>query len=186
MVPRRDASSTAAAILDSFHIQALLPCRTRQFVFMVRLRILNTTLLLLWCLLWCPPVRAGLEECLSKAGEVAMPGSDSFNRLRLVNNAWFNSETAFPWQPSAIVLPANASGVQLAVKCAKEHGLRVTPRCGGHGQAGGQCGSPGRCTALPTTRRPPHTPEAVQVTSAPHHLFIHYCRTGGAAWRGFY
>lgn len=82
-----------------------------------------------------PSAGAGLAECLARgAGEVAERGSDAWNKAVQLQNSWFDDESSKG--PAAVVLPSSAQEVAQAIKCAKEHGVGVTARCGSHGNAG--------------------------------------------------
>lgn len=76
---------------------------------------------------------ASLLGCLARgAGEVAEPGSTAWLKAVHLENSWFDEREP----PAAVVLPSSAQEVAEAVKCAREHGVRVTARCGSHGNGG--------------------------------------------------
>eukprot|EP00197_Chlamydomonas_leiostraca_P008339 CAMPEP_0202875900 /NCGR_PEP_ID=MMETSP1391-20130828/28114_1 /ASSEMBLY_ACC=CAM_ASM_000867 /TAXON_ID=1034604 /ORGANISM="Chlamydomonas leiostraca, Strain SAG 11-49" /LENGTH=540 /DNA_ID=CAMNT_0049557653 /DNA_START=70 /DNA_END=1692 /DNA_ORIENTATION=- len=73
----------------------------------------------------------GAVKCIRDAGISIVTGSDDdYDAARKV----FSKETE-AW-PTAIVEPASTAQVAAAVKCANTWGVRVIPRCGGHGNEG--------------------------------------------------
>jgi FAD/FMN-containing dehydrogenase len=64
------------------------------------------------------------------AGEVLLPGTDAYDRARSVWNAMVDR------RPAAIVRPTTAKEVAQAVTVARDRGLAIGVRCGGHSVTG--------------------------------------------------
>lgn len=70
-------------------------------------------------------------QCFHREGiEVVAPGSARWDHVRSIWNAKVDK------QPAAIVFPNSEAQAQQAVRCAKQQGLRIVPRNGGHGYEG--------------------------------------------------
>lgn len=77
-----------------------------------------------------------LGKCLARgAGELAEPASDAWKKAVRLQNSWFDTQSLSE-PPAAVVLPSTAQEVSHVIMCAREHGVRVTARCGSHGNAG--------------------------------------------------
>eukprot|EP00873_Tetraselmis_striata_P044412 jgi/Tetstr1/464676/TSEL_009428.t2 len=74
------------------------------------------------------PVLAKLRQ--EVAGEVLCPGDPSFSETIAVFNARYQQ------QPALVILPRSTEGVGAALRFAREHGLRVSVKNGGHNPAG--------------------------------------------------
>ena len=70
-------------------------------------------------------------QCFSRQGiEVVAHDSARWDHVRSIWNAKVDK------QPAAIVFPNSEAQAQQAVRCAKQQGLRIVPRNGGHGYEG--------------------------------------------------
>lgn len=72
----------------------------------------------------------GLELAAGFRGQVIRPGEPGYDQARTVINAMIDR------RPAVVVRPAGAADVIDAVNLAREHGLPVAAKCGGHNVAG--------------------------------------------------
>jgi FAD/FMN-containing dehydrogenase len=71
--------------------------------------------------------RAALHDCLAAASvPYDEPGTEDYK----VDSAVFN--VRMPFTPAAIAVPQTEKHIQDAVACGVKHGVKVTPKCGGH------------------------------------------------------
>ena len=102
-----------------------------------------------------PAVRAGLAQCLAEgAGELAERDGSAWEDAVTLQNNWRDEGPA----PAAVVLPSSTAEVSRAIKCANEHGVRVTARCGSHGQAGAPSTADSGCCWAPAAPPRCHRP----------------------------
>jgi len=78
-----------------------------------------------------PLEEAAMEQfTASFRGELTRPDDDSYDEARKVYNGMIDK------RPALIVLPTGAADVIDAVNLARENGLPLAVRCGGHSIAG--------------------------------------------------
>ena len=74
--------------------------------------------------------RAVVSDCLAASNiTVDVPGTDAWTLDATV----FNSR--IPFVPLTVAVPSSIEQVQAAVACGVKHGVKVTPKCGGHSWA---------------------------------------------------
>ena len=75
---------------------------------------------------------SGFGPCLESVGdlEVVFPWSPAYGTLRRGSSQMWST------YPKAIVMPSSEDGIVAALACARQYGVKVTARSGGHGNAG--------------------------------------------------
>lgn len=74
--------------------------------------------------------KALIDDCLAAAG---VPYNPKDSAQWALDGAPFN--VRIPFVPVSIAVPLTTAHIQSAVKCGRDNGVKVTPKCGGHSYA---------------------------------------------------
>ncbi|KAF4888168.1 FAD-linked oxidoreductase sorD [Colletotrichum fructicola] len=74
--------------------------------------------------------KAVIDDCLSAA---SVPYNEKGSSQWEADGSPFN--VRIPYVPVSIAVPLNTEHIQAAVKCGRDNGVKVTPKCGGHSYA---------------------------------------------------